>query len=433
MNLPPVLPFETERLAALESYHIMDSEREKEYDDIAELASYICGTPVSLVTFIDDERQWFKAAVGTEFTENTRDGSFCTFVLPEPDELLMIPDATADERFHNNPLVINSPNVKFYAGVSLKSPEGLPIGTLCVLDVKPNQLTEQQQKALRTLAGQTSKLLELRRKNIEIKTAAKQNQTELQAKIDERTTELKDKNFRLERANEEIQRMVYVASHDLKEPVRKLKIYTDMLANAKEDSRLFGQALSRINRIADHILNIISDINNYSTANLLNVTVEKISLNELLGNTLNKYADIIGEKSAEIQIAALPEVSGSKKQLQSVFDNLLHNSLKYSDKKPLIKITSEEVSGADIHDSAGLKKGITYFCITFTDNGIGFEDQYSDKIFDFFQRLHTRQEFYGNGIGLSIVKKVITNHNGRVTANGTLGKGATFTIFLPKK
>lgn len=432
MQKPPIPAFERERLDSLTSYRIMDSEREKEYDGIAELASYICGTPVSLVTFIDDERQWFKAAVGTEFTENTRDDSFCTFVLPEPDELLVIPDATADERFHNNPLVINSPNVKFYAGVSLKSREGLPIGTLCVLDVKPNQLNEQQQKALRTLAGQTSKLLELRRKNIEIKTAAKQNQTELQAKIDERTTELKDKNFRLERANEEIKRLIYTASHDLKEPVRKLKIYTDLLNTTESGPGRAKELSGKINGYADHIEDLINDIGIFSNINLNDVKAKPVDLNEVINAVLNQHESRITEFGASVTLGKLPVVNGDHTQFYQLFENLLTNALKYANGKPKIECHYSIVNGEDINTDAGNLPSQQYHKIDFKDYGIGIEEVYINKIFDFLSRLHTRQKYEGNGIGLAIVKKVVLNHNGWVSVSSKLGEETIFSVYLPK-
>lgn len=159
---PGVADGESERLRILEEYDILDSIPEEEYQDITELASQLCLTPISLITFIDSGRQWIKAGVGFSAQETLREISFCTHAITGPCELI-VPDATTDPRFCNNPFVVTAPFIRFYAGVPLMSTEGLGLGTLCVLDRVPRQLDERQHKALRLLANHVMKLLELRR------------------------------------------------------------------------------------------------------------------------------------------------------------------------------------------------------------------------------------------------------------------------------
>lgn len=153
---------EERRLAALASYDILDTPREKDYDDIALLASEICGTPIAVVNLIADHRQFFKAEVGLGVRETPFESSFCAKAILE-DEFLIVPDATKDHRFDGNPLVTGNPHLRFYAGALLKSDDGLPIGTVCVLDYQPRVLTEAQQRTLRILARQVMTQLELRR------------------------------------------------------------------------------------------------------------------------------------------------------------------------------------------------------------------------------------------------------------------------------
>lgn len=153
---------ESERLEALQRYHILDTDPEQVFDDLAQLAAFICGTPMSLVSLLDSERQWFKARVGMEPQQTPREYAFCQYAMRAPD-VYEVADATLDPRFADNPLVTGSPNIRFYAGAPLLSPDGQPLGTLCALDTVPRQLSSDQREGLRVLARQVMAHLELRR------------------------------------------------------------------------------------------------------------------------------------------------------------------------------------------------------------------------------------------------------------------------------
>jgi PAS domain S-box-containing protein len=165
-----VLPInEPERLKALESYSIMDSLPEKEYDSITQLASYICGTPIALVSLLDENRQWFKSRVGTDITETPRDISFCQYAIMG-EEVYEVNDTLENETFANNPIVTGNPDIRFYAGAPLRDVNGYNLGSLCVLDTKSRVLTDEQKNALQLLANQVVLLLDLRKKNVDLKT-----------------------------------------------------------------------------------------------------------------------------------------------------------------------------------------------------------------------------------------------------------------------
>ncbi len=153
---------EEERLEVLRDYRILDTPPERDYDALTALAAYICNVPIALVSLVDSDRQWFKSKVGLEACETERDISFCAHAILEED-ILVIQDTHADSRFAGNPLVTSAPNIRFYAGVPLLTPEALPLGTLCVIDHEPRNLSQEQIRALEGLARQVVTLMELRR------------------------------------------------------------------------------------------------------------------------------------------------------------------------------------------------------------------------------------------------------------------------------
>jgi len=164
----PILANEKERLVALQSYHILDTLEDKDFDDLTILASAICQTPVALVSLVDEDRQWFKSHTGTAFTETPRDQSFCAHAIAVPDEVLIVPNAHDDDRFFDNPLVTGDPSIVFYAGVPLVDGDGYALGSLCVIDLISRKLSAEQINALRVIAKQVVDKLELRRKIIEL-------------------------------------------------------------------------------------------------------------------------------------------------------------------------------------------------------------------------------------------------------------------------
>jgi len=180
MSPAPKYPKEQQRLESLRMLNILDTLPEKDFDDITAIAAQICQTPIALISLVDKDRQWFKSRVGTESTETSKDIAFCAHAILG-DDLFVVPDATKDARFADNPLVTNGPQIRFYAGIPVLSPDGYPIGTVCVIDSKPRTITPEETRALKSLSNQVSRLLELKfeiakadqvRKRLEIKKTA---------------------------------------------------------------------------------------------------------------------------------------------------------------------------------------------------------------------------------------------------------------------
>ena len=163
----PILQNEKRRLKILWQYEVLDTVPEEVFDDLTELAARICEAPIALISLVDENRQWFKSKFGTDVTETSRDISFCAYAITQPD-LFIVPDATLDERFANNPLVTSEPKIRFYAGAPLITPDGYALGTLCVIDKVPRELRLEQKQALRILAHHVVSQLELRRRSREL-------------------------------------------------------------------------------------------------------------------------------------------------------------------------------------------------------------------------------------------------------------------------
>lgn len=246
---------------------------------------------------------------------------------------------------------------------------------------------------------------------------------------------IEERNFELEQINTELESFNHVASHDLQEPLRKIQIFISRLSD--EDMASLSESgkdyISKIKIASNRMRVLIDDLLLFSRANKIDKAFEKTDLNELLENAKQELALSIHEKNAVINSKKLPTTNVIPYQIQQLFINLINNSLKYSkpELNPIITIKCEKVLVSSV--SLNVNSDKKYYKISFTDNGIGFEQEFSESIFALFKRLHSKDDVQGTGIGLAICKKIVENHQGAITAEGRLNIGSTFNIYLPEK
>jgi signal transduction histidine kinase len=255
---------------------------------------------------------------------------------------------------------------------------------------------------------------------------------DVQLMLEQNITELK-------RANIELEQFSNIASHDLQEPLRKIRTFSERLLrkhaeNLDEDGKF---NITRINDAAIRMQSLIQDLLTFShTTNINERHYEPVNLNKVLVSIKEELTLMISDRKAQISVipAVLPTMNAIPFQIQQLFSNLILNAIKYSREgiNPVINIKHEVVMGADIVGIDGVMPNNNYHHFMVIDNGIGFESMYAEKIFVIFQRLHTRNEYEGTGIGLAICRRIVANHQGFINAESKAGKGSTFHIYLPK-
>ena len=391
---------ESERIQNLESYSILDTLPESDYDSLTTLASEICGTPISLVSLIDKKRQWFKSHHGLDATETPKEYAFCAHAINDPENIFIIQDARTDNRFHDNPLVTGDPYVIFYAGVPLISEEGFPLGTLCVIDHKPNLLSQSQIKSLTALSKQVMNLISLRRNKLFLEQSLKE----------------------LEEKNQELERFAFIAAHDLKSPLIGISSLTNFFLE-EYDSKIDEEGqkmLKLIIETSSKLRNLIDGLLDYSRGeNVLKEDKSNINL-ETLKHEITGLFSYDHNLKLEIK-SSLTEIYVNKTVINQILINLVTNAIKYND-KDIVEI------------EIGISESDSQYIFYVQDNGPGIEINFQDKIFRIFEIVAAKDKFgqTGNGIGLATVKKIVEKSGGSINVQSELEKGAKFIFTIEK-
>ena len=244
--------------------------------------------------------------------------------------------------------------------------------------------------------------------------------------------ELQIKNHQLKSINDELSSFAFIASHDLKEPLRKIQSISDLIIRSETLSDRTLDYFSRITGASERMQSLIESLLEYSRTSTTQLVFESCDLEMIVGESKNYLQETILEKQATVITKNLPIVNGVRIMIFQLVNNFIDNAIKYSRPalNPVITISASILNGQDI-DHPYVNKMREYYRIDFADNGIGFEQQYEHKIFELFQRLHKKNEYSGTGLGLAICKKIVVNHGGFLTATGSPGAGSTFHVYLP--
>jgi len=402
----PIPHNELERLAALKRYNILDTLPDNAFDDATKLVSYICGVPIAHISFIDENRQWFKSEIGIGVSEVPREITFCRYTIMES-EIVEIPDTHSNERFKDDPNVTGGLKVRFYAGVPLTTPDGYNIGTICVIDHVAKELDENQRSSLTIIGKHVINQLELITKNIEL--AA-------QKKIADRAVFAKDSFL----AN---------MSHEIRTPLNAIIGFTDLLAQTKLDANQ-RDYIESVQIAEENLLLIVNDILDLSKIESGNLTIETQPFN--LKNTLKHLYDLLKikvQKDVEFNLfldADMPEnVIGDQGRLNQILMNLAGNALKFTEDG---EVTVSVKKVAETADNYSLRFSVK-------DTGIGIQEDKLKTIFERFTQAEesTTRKFGGTGLGLNIVKQLVELQNSTIHVKSKEGRGSEFFFVLTYK
>lgn len=390
----PIPPDEEARLEQLRRYRILDTLPEAEFDDIARIASFVCGVPIAQVNFIDAERQWQKASVGLPAGSDPRSVSFCAHSILTPSEILEVQDARHHPVFRGYPNVTGEPLIVFYAGAPLVTRDGSAIGTLCVVDLAPHTLTPAQAEVLRALARQVVALLELR-----LARAWAEEQAAARASF------------------------LATMAHEIRTPLNGVLGTADLLADTPLDAAQ-RELVSTLRASGGHLLGVVNDVLDLSWLESGTARFERAPFraDEALRTAVAMVAPAAQARAlrlvVEIDASVAQTVEGDAARLRQVALNLLSNAVKFTHQ-------------GEVGLSARLADGALRLRVW--DTGIGIEPSRLPDLFAPFRQADpsTHRRFGGTGLGLSITKKLIEGQGGSIRATSAPGRGTAFEVEIP--
>ncbi len=398
---------EKERLTKLKEYNILDTPEEESFDEIVKLASIICKVPMSTITLIDEKRQWFKAKVGLKYQETSREIAFCAHVI-NGDDLMIINDAAEDERFADNPLVTTDPDIRFYAGMPLITPDGNKLGTICVIDNVPRTLTEEQKFALQILAKNVITLLELRLKN---------------SNLSDTLTTLYSQSNEIERINNINTRLLSILAHDLKNPLGVIQQVTDMYLAGQISSDDMNEIFTELKKNVKNALDMLNEVLQWGTAQVEGraTDFQEFNIYDLIEQKQESYYLLLKSKGNKLVNLCEKELNfkADLNMMRFILRNLIMNANKF---------TKDGTISVQTFDSDDFVE------IVVSDTGVGMKPSQVSRLFQW----ETRQSLdgtsgeKGTGLGLLICNEFIHKQGGKIWVESSLGNGSKFHFTISK-
>ncbi len=397
MNTAPLPENEKERLDTLRGYAVLDTAPEKAFDDLTSLAAVVCGTPIALISLVDTHRQWFKSKIGVKASETSREIAFCAHGILEKD-LFIVPDARADSRFTDNPLVTSDPPVRFYAGVPLVTSDGYTLGMLCVNDRVPRCLTPEQIQGLKILGRQVVSQLELRRQVAELARAIME----------------RDQSEKKLHQSEKMAALGQLASgvaHEINNPLGVILGFSEgVLRRSQEGDSLFVP-LQSIHREALRCKNLVQDLLTFSRAS----KTERGPLN--LNHAVEGALSLILAKARMTQVTVhkdlapdLPSLLGNSNQIQQVMINLATNAIDAMKGRGTLTIKTEILTEGPL----------SWICLRVTDTGSGIPQEVLPHIFEPYYT--TKPQGQGTGLGLALIHEIVVKHSALIDVESRPGR-----------
>lgn len=384
---------EMTRLEAIAEYRLIEEPPTVDLQGLVQLATTVCGVSSAVINIIDDRFQHQIAAVGLEPAVCSREDSMCARVFQDPGHVV-VRDARLDDRFSGNPFVTGEvANVRLYASSPLITPQGVPIGTLCVFDDVPGDLTPERSEGLRLLADQVVDVLELRRISRE-----------------------------LGEANAQLNNFAGQVSHDLRNPLTALSGFIELAADSPELAHAprAAYALSRAESAAARMATMITDLLDYARIGGAAVRRDEVEVAEIVAAVTEDLDAALAEAGAVVEVAETAAVAGDPTLLRVLLQNLIANAVKFTraaGRAPIVRVHAHELFGG--------------WRLTVDDNGPGVPAAERERVFELMERA-TDQEVPGLGIGLSTCRRIVEAHGGRIGIETSPLGGASVWIVLPR-